>query len=78
MNLKMFTDDCEYVIAESAEDVKTILREIHCEPDPEVDWRPVPPDSLFKFDHQDARGVEEKTVAAWIAESGRGYFAGEI
>lgn len=78
MTLQMFTDDEEYVIAESVEDVKAILRELHCEPDPEVEWSACEPGSPFKFNHQDARGVEEKTVAEWIAECGRGYFAGPI
>lgn len=78
MALQMFTDDEEYVIAESVEDVKAVLRELHCEPDEEVEWSAVPLDSPFKFNHQDARGVEEKTVAEWIAQEGRGYFAGPI
>lgn len=82
MSLQMFTDDEECVIAESVDDAKAILDEMAkpftYDHDPDVEWTPLPMDQSFAFDHQDARGVETKTVAEWIASEGRGYFAGPI
>ena len=83
MKLQMWEIGEEYVIAESIDDVKKILfDEMSCSPEDYEegieDARTLNPESTFRFDHQGARGVEERTVKDWIEINGRGYFAGPI
>ena len=78
MHLKMFTDDYEFVIAESVADVKAILVELHYSPecfDPDH-WTAM--DESRDFTYVDDANVERtKTVREWIDAVGRGYFACE-
>jgi hypothetical protein len=77
--LQMFTDETEYVIAASIEDVRVIVvDELRCSPEcfkPET-WRPMAEEQ--EFDYTDDDGLtRRKTVGEWVSTVGRGYFACE-
>ena len=75
--LEMWTNDTDYVIAGSAEETREIIRELYGEPlsDDEIgELSRLDEGSEFDFHHHDGR-IETKTVAEWISQQGRGYFA---
>lgn len=77
--LRMFTNDSDYVIAESAEDARSILRETVGELDEDMAaFVEVDNGTDFDFQESDGETTTTKTVGQWIAEKGRGYFAGEV
>ena len=76
MNLKMWTNDCDYVIATTVEEAKQICIDTCGYGRDEVDewdWEEVPRDQDFTFDDGDQHIKE--TIGHFILEYGRGYFA---
>jgi hypothetical protein len=74
--LKLWYNDCDYVIAASVEDAATINAEFHGTtyvPDEDEEWTVRKSDATFTF-HQDDGASVTKSVSEWIAEKGRGYF----
>lgn len=83
--LKIWTNDTEYVIAESADEAIAItceLTEIPAADYADDEWYAWPDDKPFTFryeEDQEYRGspkrCETHTGAEWVALRGRGYFA---
>jgi hypothetical protein len=69
--LKMWTNDTDYVIAESAEEAREIIRSIYGGlDDDEIGELGILADDAFDFQHDNGE-IETKTVAEWIAQYGR-------
>lgn len=79
--LEMWTNEMDFIIAESEEDAKQILREIYGndalviqECVDEVTWCTMDPNSKFDFGNDDGT-ITTRTVEEFIQINGRGYFA---
>ncbi|WP_437310078.1 hypothetical protein [Sorangium sp. So ce388] len=76
---KVWTNDCDYVVAESAEEAKRLARAFYGGNDDPSDasaFEPCRDDRPFTF-HEDGSRASQgvtKTFGEWAAERGRGYF----
>ena len=77
MDLHVWTNDEEYVIAATPDDADAVMREVgHVMTDEEKgQFYRLPDDRPFTFcPDNDEASVVKKTCAEWCAEKGRGYF----
>ena len=72
--LHVFTDDEEFVIADSPEDADAVMRDLKYD-GPAMPWTQMPDERPFTFD--DGQAIVKKTCGEWCAERGRGYFCAE-
>lgn len=74
--LKVWTNDADYVIAESAEDAAVILFEETLTPPDRTTFEPCADRGSFTFYEDGTRAREgvTKTFGEWATERGRGYF----
>lgn len=78
--LKVWTNGCDYVIAESVDEIGALMAEHQGPgyvPDPNEEWVARDDGKLFTYYPECDRDGESvtKTFVEWAAERGRGYFA---
>ncbi len=71
--LHVYTDDEEFVIAESPEDADAVVRDLKYD-GPAMEWQQMPDDRPFTADLDNGEGPVKRTCAEWCAARGRGYF----
>lgn len=76
--LRMFTDGTDTVIARSLDDVRAVLVAMQAgvaefDTGGREHWREVSPERVVKIRDEETGITQEETVAAWIAERGRGF-----
>ncbi len=75
-DLKVFTDDEEWIVARSPEDAVAVQAELGATGiDPET-FEECPPEKVFHMHDADGALIEAKTFAEWARSRGRGYLAG--
>ena len=73
-NLYVWSDKTDWVIAESLEDVREVLREHRCDDDIIIeDFAKLPDDNVIVIGDEDGVLKTSKTAAEWAAENGRGF-----
>lgn len=77
--LKVWTNDCDYVVADSAEEAMRLARDFYgsaLDPSDAAVFEPCKDDRPFTFHADGTRATPgvTKTFAEWAAERGRGYF----
>lgn len=74
--LKIWTNDSDFVIAESAEDAAAVLYEETLTPPEKTSFHACDNSRSFTFYEDGTRAREgvTKTFGEWAAERGRGYF----
>ena len=73
-DLKVYTNDEEWVIAHSAEDARAVRDEQGGEPYDDEEWTECSPERVFWLHDPDNGVPQAKTYAEW-AKRGRGYLA---
>lgn len=72
--LHVWTDDAEWVVASSLDDVRAVLREHRGDDDILIeDFTKLPDDKVITISDEDGSGKTSKTAAEWAAENGRGF-----
>ncbi len=82
-DLKLWTDDNDFIIAESPEEAARIncevigyeSFEVYLDEHPLDEWAEYPVDKTFRLTHEDPDGVEEALPAHFIAKYGKGHLA---
>jgi hypothetical protein len=76
MDLHVYTNDDEFVIAASPDDAKAVMIESGCfhESDEQPSWRQMSDAQPFTADLDTGDGPVKKTCGEWAKERGRGYF----
>lgn len=75
-HLRVWTNDCDYVVAESADAAAAVLHEETLTPPDMTSFYACGDSRLFTFYEDGTRASEgvTKTFGEWAAERGRGYF----